>query len=89
VRFACAAHFPRKKPSDLSAAETPAKIADGMSYVLFVWKPSGYELRERDGEPPTVGSEVEEDGGRFTVAKIAPSPLPADSRPCAYLQPLR
>jgi hypothetical protein len=60
-----------------------------MTYVVFVWTPSGYELREREGEPPSVGAEVDEDGARFTVAKLAPSPLPGDSRPCAYLQPVR
>jgi hypothetical protein len=56
------------------------------SYLLFVWKPSGYELREREGEPPAVGSEIEEDGTRLTVTKVAASPLPGDDRPCAYLQ---
>ncbi len=56
-------------------------------YLLFVSKPSGYELVERDGEPPAPGAEVElEEGVRFTVAKIGPSPLPLDGRPCAYLQ---
>jgi hypothetical protein len=60
-----------------------------MAYVVFVWTPTGYELREREGEPPSVGAEVEEGGSRFTVAKLAPSPLPGDSRPCAYLQPVR
>jgi hypothetical protein len=59
-----------------------------MAYVLFVWTPNGYELREREGEAPSVGSEIEEAGGQFTVAKLAPSPLPGDSRTCAYLQPL-
>jgi hypothetical protein len=58
-----------------------------MSYVLFVWKPSGWELREREGDPPAVGEEVEEDGVRMTVTKLAPSPLPGDDRRCAYLQP--
>ena len=47
-----------------------------MGYLLFVWKPSGYELRERDGDVPPVGAEVEEDGARMTVTKVAPSPLP-------------
>jgi hypothetical protein len=60
-----------------------------MGHVLFVWTPNGYELREREGEPPAVGAQIEEDGGRFTVAKVALSPLPGDSRPCAYLQPVR
>jgi hypothetical protein len=59
-----------------------------MTYLVFVWRPSGYELRERDGDPPSVGDEVEEDGTRMSVAKIAPSPLPGDGRRCAYLQPL-
>ena len=63
-------------------------MAEG-KYLLFISKPSGYELAEREGDPPAVGSEVELDegsGGRFIVSKIAPSPLPQDERVCAYLQ---
>ena len=56
------------------------------NYLLFVWKPTGYELREAEGDVPAVGAEVEQDDGKFRVSKIAPSPLPGDSRPCAYLQ---
>lgn len=57
------------------------------THLLFVSKPSGYELVERDGEPPAAGDAVElEEGARFTVAKVGPSPLPDDARPCAYLQ---
>jgi len=55
-------------------------------YLLFVWKPSGYELHEAEGEIPTVGAEVEQDGQKLRVTKVAPSPLPGDSRVCAYLQ---
>jgi hypothetical protein len=58
-------------------------MADG--HLLFVWKTSGYELREAEGDPPSVGSEVEQDGATLQVTKIAPSPLPGDRRPCAYL----
>ena len=54
-------------------------------HLLFVWKPGGYELVERPGEPPAVGSEVELDGATERVTKVGPSPLPADTRPCAYL----
>jgi len=64
-------------------------MADG-KYLLFISLPTGYELAERDGEPPAVGGEVELDegaGARFVVSKIAPSPLPQDERLCAYLQP--
>ncbi len=57
-------------------------------YLLFVSKPTGYELRERDGEPPEVGSLVEEEDGRFRVTKVAQSPLPGNSRRCAYLVPV-
>jgi hypothetical protein len=59
-------------------------MADG--YLLFIWKPSGYELREEQGEPPAVGSEVEADNGKLRVTKVAPSPLPSDPRLCVYLQ---
>jgi len=53
-------------------------------YVLFVWSPSGYTLRELEGEPPRVGDELEDAGRRLVVTKIGLSPLPGDSRPCAY-----
>ena len=60
-------------------------VGDG-KYLLFVWKPSGYELHEAEGEVPAVGAEVEQDDTRLRVTKVAPSPLPGDSRLCAYLQ---
>jgi hypothetical protein len=56
------------------------------THLLFVWKPSGYELREADGDAPAVGSRVEVDDREEQVVKVAPSPLPGDTRPCAYLQ---
>jgi hypothetical protein len=61
-------------------------VTDGR-YLLFIWKPTGYELREEQGEPPAVGAEVEADNGKLLrVTKVAPSPLPNDPRPCVYLQ---
>jgi hypothetical protein len=54
-------------------------------HLLFVWKTSGYELREQGGDVPSVGAVVELDGVPLRVAKVAPSPLPGDKRPCAYL----
>jgi hypothetical protein len=57
-------------------------------HLLFIWKPSGYELREVDGEVPPVGAEVEQDDRKLCVTKVAPSPLPNDPRQCAYLQAL-
>lgn len=58
-------------------------MADG--YLLFISKPSGYELREASGEAPNIGDEVDADDGKLRVTKIAPSPLPGDSRQCVYL----
>jgi hypothetical protein len=58
------------------------------THLRFVWKATGYELREREGEPPAIGEEVEEDEQRLRVTKVAPSPLPGDSRRCVYLEPL-
>ena len=59
------------------------------AYLLFVWKPSGYELRERKGEPPSVGDEVEDDDVRLRILKVGASPLPGDARPCAYANALK
>ena len=83
-------------PSTCSCPPTPtaAKIAavDGSGsaprYLVFVWNTTGYELREREGDVPVVGEEVEEGETRQRVTKVAPSPLPRDRRRCAYLQPL-
>ena len=59
-----------------------------MSYLVFVWKPSGYELREREGDPPSLGDQLEEDGRQMSVVKVASSPLPRDDRRAAYLMPV-
>jgi hypothetical protein len=55
-------------------------------HLLFLSKPSGYELVERTGEAPQPGAEVELEDARYTVSKVGPSPLPDDARACAYLQ---
>jgi hypothetical protein len=58
-----------------------------VSYLLFVWKPTGYEIRERDGDLPAVGAVLEEEeDGRMLVTRVGPSPLPGDERRCAYVQ---
>ena len=58
------------------------------THLRFVWTTNGYELREREGDAPGLGEEVEEGEARLRVTKVAPSPLPGDSRRCVYLQPL-
>jgi hypothetical protein len=55
-----------------------------VTYLLFVWTPTGYELREQEGEPPSVGEQVEVDQKRLSITKIGVSPLPGDDRVCAF-----
>ncbi len=55
-----------------------------MTYLLFVGTPTGYELREREGEPPSVGEQVDVDEKRLWITKVGVSPLPGDDRACAY-----
>ena len=56
----------------------------GNGYVLFVWSPAGYTLRELEGDPPQLGDELEDDGRTLVVNKIGASPLPGDTRTCVY-----
>jgi hypothetical protein len=62
-------------------------VAEG-KHLLFITKPTGYELAERDGEAPSPGSGVELEDGHYEVAKVASSPLPGDDRRCAFLVPV-
>ena len=62
--------------------------AKAAGFLLFVSKSSGYELVEREGDPPGSGEAIEVGETTFTVVKIGTSPLPGDSRPCAYLVPV-
>ncbi|HTR33664.1 MAG TPA: hypothetical protein VMH47_07295 [Gaiellaceae bacterium] len=59
-------------------------MAEGNGYLLFVWSPAGYELREREGDPPQVGEELEEGERTLVVNKIGVSPLPGDTRACVF-----
>lgn len=55
-----------------------------MSYLLFVWSPTGYTLRELEGDPPHVGHEFEDGELKLVVNKIGASPLPGDTRTCVF-----
>src|SRR5581483_2999372 len=49
------------------------RIRAAMSYLVFISGPTGYELREHDGDPPSVGAEVEHEGHMLRVSKLAPA----------------
>ena len=55
-----------------------------MGYLLMVWSPTGYTLREMEGDPPELGHELEEGEHTIVVNKIGASPLPGDTRACAF-----
>jgi hypothetical protein len=57
-------------------------MADG--YVLMVWSPAGYTLREMQGDLPPLGHEFEDGDKTLVVSKIGASPLPGDTRQCAF-----
>ncbi len=59
-------------------------MSDGNGYLLFVWSPAGYSLREMDGDLPEIGHRWDEDGLSLQINKIGASPLPGDARPCAF-----
>ncbi len=37
-----------------------------------------------DGDPPQLGHEFEDDGRTLVISKIGASPLPNDTRTCAF-----
>ena len=51
--------------------------------------PARITFVEQQGATPVVGAQIWIDGhaGPFVVVKVARSPLPADRRRCAYLEP--
>jgi hypothetical protein len=55
-----------------------------VSYLLFVWSPAGYTLRELEGDLPQVGDRFEEGDLKLVVNKIGVSPLPGDARACVF-----
>ena len=55
-----------------------------MTYLLFVWSPAGYAVREMEGDPPQPGHEFEENGRMLVVNKIGVSPFPGDTRQCVF-----
>lgn len=55
--------------------------------LLFLPSGRGYRLLARPSPAPAVGGLLTVEGGGFRVARVGPSPFPADHRPCAFLEP--
>jgi hypothetical protein len=63
-------------------ADAPVVGAPALAFVPG----RAYGLVELESEAPAaVGDRLELDGVEYVVARVGPSPLPADSRRCAYL----
>jgi hypothetical protein len=78
-------------PEPVPAPQAPPAPAEPPARAHLLFVPTGERslLVGRDGPAPEIGSEIALDGGRrFVVSKLAPSPLPADERRCAYLEAL-
>ncbi len=59
---------------------------DGSVSLLFLAGP-GYRLLEIEPQTLAVGSALDLDGQTYVVACLKSSPLPADHRRCAYVEP--
>jgi hypothetical protein len=59
-------------------------MAEAPGYLLFLWSPAGYSLREMEGDPPPLGQEFEDGDRKLVVNKIGVSPLPGDARACVF-----
>jgi hypothetical protein len=76
---------PAPEPVPEAPAEAPAAVGVERGWVAFVASPHGYRLLDGPGPLPAVGATILLDGAPHRVGKVGPSPLPGDSRRCAYL----
>lgn len=61
------------------------RIRAAIAHVQMYSCPSGYVVADADEPPPAQGEIVEIEHEAFVVARLAPSPFPADPRRCAIL----
>jgi len=75
----------RDEPRGSDQDERPEP--DVAAHVLYL-AGDGYRMIEREGMATPVDALVEVDGQQFRVTRVGRSPLPADRRTWAYLEPL-
>jgi hypothetical protein len=77
-----------ERETELGEREARIAVASATpqpSAALLAFVPSaGYGLVELE-EPATAGQQLVLEGEEYAVARLGPSPLPADERRCAYL----
>ena len=71
--------------ADATAPAAPDEAAAISAPLLLFVPGSGYRLRELVSGPLCAGETVTLDDGDYVVARTGRSPLPGDSRRCAYL----
>jgi flavin reductase (DIM6/NTAB) family NADH-FMN oxidoreductase RutF len=59
-----------------------------VEHLVFRWSPTGYAIEVKPGDPPPAGGSIHDGAQRYLVTKVASSPLPRDTRACAYLLPV-
>jgi hypothetical protein len=71
--------------SEPEASEmSPAPVA-AAEHILFL-PGARYRISVASGPAPTPGTEIEHGGARYRVMRVGRSPLPGDTRRCAYLE---
>jgi hypothetical protein len=78
----------QRSGQDAEQAEVGSDEDSDENHLLFVPTAHGYLLVEQDGPPPAALGELTVPGqeGLFHVVKVSSSPLPNDSRVCAYVE---
>jgi len=68
--------------------QQPAPTVQANGFVAFAPTPEGYRLVECQGASPAAGDQLQPTGcdHPLVVTRVGRSPLPADKRPCAYLE---
>jgi hypothetical protein len=74
-----------RRGADGTAIPTPDEAASVRAPLLVFVPGSGYRLSELESAPLRTGETVALGDDEYVFARTGPSPLPGDSRRCAYL----
>lgn len=79
----------QRRVDELERLQRPADSgpAQAAGYTLFFRGAAGYEIVDREGPAPPVGTPIIVAGRRLVVEGLRRSPFPGDERPCLVLSP--